>query len=152
MNGKITGWGEFKTFPRALGPNNCTIRCIKWTFLLTVMSTLICCVKWKLWNIGATLIIHKPRLKILKVFTQPSSVGTPKMRPQNGRREQAHSGSCTLTNPRGVSHFMNQIRGGVPPCFLDNKETISLSLTRLESHTWSGILSMRKRRTTIQRP
>ena len=34
---------------------------------------------------------------------------------------------CTLTNPGGVSHFMNQL-GEAPPCFLDNKETISLAV------------------------
>ena len=60
MKGKITGWGEFKTCPKAPGPNNCTIRCIKWTFLLTVMCTLICWVKWKLWNKRAAwLFINK---------------------------------------------------------------------------------------------
>ena len=46
----------------------------------------------------------------------------------------AASGLVHAHQPKGVSHFANQ-NWGAPPCFLDNKETISYSHSRLESHT-----------------
>ena len=51
-------------------------------------------------------------------------------------QSQAALGLVHAHQPKGVSHFVNQIgKGGPPPCFLDNKETILFSLSGLESHT-----------------
>ena len=127
MKGKITGWGEFRTCPNAPGPKSCTIRCIKWIFLLTVTRTLICCVKWKLLNTGAAWLFINKRSNKLKVFTQPSSVGAPKMKTQKRGDKSQRTGLVHARRPKwGVSLFVKSKQSkGAPPCFLANKETLS---------------------------
>ena len=85
-----------------------------------------------------SLIIHKPRLNTLKVFTQPSSVGAPKMKTQIKRREPAHSRAASgLVYARrpyggGSLSLRNQLENkGAPPCF---------KATRKLSCAWVGVL------------
>ena len=109
MNGKITGWGAFRTCPNAPGPKSCTIRCMKWIFLLTVTRTLICCVKWKLLNTGAAWLFMNQGSKNsnkLKVLHSPPQWGHQKWEPQKRGDESQRTvglprGSCTLADPSG---------------------------------------------------
>ena len=53
---------------------------------------------------------------------------------ESKRTVVAASGLVHAHQPGGVSHSIDHMGGGAPPCFEDNKETISLSCTVGVSH------------------
>ena len=137
MKGKITGWGEFRTCPNAPGPNNCTIRCIKWIFLLTVMRILMCYFKWKLWKTRATWLFINQGLIHSRSSHSPPQWGHQKWghktRDESERAVgELPQGSCTLTNPRGSLTPWIKFGKGAPPCFFreqGNYTVLSFSLS-----------------------
>ena len=69
-------------------------------------------------------------LEVLKALLSGGTKNESTKQETRVSEQSAASGLVYAHQPKGVSHFVNQIgKGGAPPCFLENKETIQYSLS-----------------------